>query len=74
MQIILSIVNEIMRNFPLFQVAIKIIDTSQITQEYVIKDLTREAKLLSMLHHPNIVKLYETIQVRYLSLEVRKSD
>ncbi|XP_031784442.1 MAP/microtubule affinity-regulating kinase 3-like isoform X4 [Nasonia vitripennis] len=44
------------------KVAIKIIDTSRITQEYVIKNLTREAKILSMLNHPSIVRLYETIQ------------
>uniref|UniRef100_A0ABD2X1C4 Protein kinase domain-containing protein n=1 Tax=Trichogramma kaykai TaxID=54128 RepID=A0ABD2X1C4_9HYME len=44
------------------KVAVKVIDTNKINQEYVIKNLTREAKLLSMLHHQNIVKLYETIQ------------
>ncbi|XP_008211592.1 serine/threonine-protein kinase MARK2-like isoform X2 [Nasonia vitripennis] len=55
------------------KVAIKIIDTSRITQEYVIKNLTREAKILSMLNHPSIVRLYETIQcgpVYYLVTEL----
>ncbi|XP_023315024.1 serine/threonine-protein kinase MARK1-like [Trichogramma pretiosum] len=54
-------------------VAVKVIDTNKINQEYVIKNLTREAKLLSMLHHQNIVKLYETIQcggVYYLVIEL----
>lgn len=44
------------------KVAIKIIDTSENRQSYVMKNLTREAKILAMLHHPCIVRLYETIQ------------
>lgn len=46
-----------------FQVAIKIIDVGQGKKDYVMKNLTREAKVLSMLQHPNIVRLYETIRV-----------
>lgn len=47
----------------LFQVAIKIIDVEQGKKDYVMKNLTREAKVLSMLQHPSIVRLYETIWV-----------
>jgi len=47
----------------LFQVAIKIIDVEQGKKDYVMKNLTREAKVLSMLQHPSIVRLYETIRV-----------
>ncbi|KAF7385604.1 hypothetical protein HZH68_014034 [Vespula germanica] len=54
-------------------VAVKIIDTQHGRQDYVMKNLTREAKLLSMLQHPSIVRLYETIQygsVYYLVMEL----
>ena len=47
----------------MFQVAIKIIDVEQGKKDYVMKNLTREAKVLSMLQHPSIVRLYETIRV-----------
>lgn len=43
--------------------AIKIIDTDTVREPYVIKNLTREAKLLAKLQHPSIVHLYETIRV-----------
>lgn len=42
--------------------AVKIIDVAQ-GKDYVMKNLTREAKVLSMLQHPSIVRLYETIRV-----------
>ncbi|XP_058792944.1 uncharacterized protein LOC131665217 [Phymastichus coffea] len=54
-------------------VAVKIIDTNKILQKYVLKNLYREAKLLSKLNHPNIIRLYETIQcgaVYYLVTEL----
>ncbi|XP_043277759.1 MAP/microtubule affinity-regulating kinase 3-like [Venturia canescens] len=44
------------------KVAIKIIDTNTVREPYVIKNLTREAKLLAKLQHPSIVYLYETIR------------
>lgn len=47
----------------MFQVAIKIIDVEQGKKDYVMKNLTREAKVMSMLQHPSIVRLYETIRV-----------
>nr|XP_046493020.1 hormonally up-regulated neu tumor-associated kinase homolog [Neodiprion pinetum] len=54
-------------------VAVKVIDTGAIREDYVFKNLTREARLLSKLRHPNIVRLYETIQcgsVYYLVIEL----
>ncbi|KAJ9589568.1 hypothetical protein L9F63_017223, partial [Diploptera punctata] len=43
-------------------VAVKIIDTSQIKEEYVARNLEREARILARLSHPNIVFLYETMR------------
>jgi len=57
----------------LFQVAIKIIDIEQGKKDYVMKNLTREAKVLSMLRHPNIVRLYETIRVSEKYFRVQSS-
>lgn len=48
--------------FP-FQVALKIIDTDVIKDEYALKNLEREAKMLSGVSHPCIVYLYETLRV-----------
>ncbi|XP_012285271.1 MAP/microtubule affinity-regulating kinase 3 [Orussus abietinus] len=55
------------------EVAIKVIDAGTIRKSYVVKNIAREAKLLSVLHHPGIVRLYETIQcgsVYYLVTEL----
>ncbi|XP_070165896.1 MAP/microtubule affinity-regulating kinase 3-like [Polyergus mexicanus] len=55
------------------KVAIKIIDVEQGKKDYAMKNLTREAKVLSMLQHPSIVRLYETIRcgsVYYLVTEL----
>ncbi|XP_069683256.1 serine/threonine-protein kinase MARK1-like [Periplaneta americana] len=46
----------------LFQVAVKIIDTSKVTEEYVVRNLEREARVLSRLSHPSIQCLFETMQ------------
>lgn len=45
------------------QVAIKVMDTSQIKEEYVVRNLEREARIMSNLSHPCIAALYETLQV-----------
>lgn len=47
----------------LLQVAVKIMDVTQIREDYVIKNLYREAKILSKLKHPCIVSLFQTMQV-----------
>lgn len=46
--------------------AIKIIETEQIKEEYVRKNLLREAQLMRRLRHPNIVRLYETMKTQQL--------
>lgn len=46
-----------------FQVAVKIINVSEITDHYVKKNLKREASIMSKISHPNIVYLFETIEV-----------
>ena len=50
----------------LFQVAIKVIDTRKIKEEYVRQNLHREAKIMAQLRHPNIIRLYETLKVSYV--------
>lgn len=47
----------------LFQVAIKVIDIREIKEKYVVKNLHREARIMSALNHPCIVTLFQTIQV-----------
>ena len=45
------------------QVAIKIIDTRKMKDEYQRANLHREARVMAILRHPNIVRLYETLKV-----------
>ena len=47
------------------QVAVKIIDMNNIKDDYVRRNLFREARLLRRLSHPNIIKLFETIKVTF---------
>lgn len=49
------------------QVAVKIIDMNNIKDDYVRRNLFREARLLRRLSHPNIIKLFETIKVIFKS-------
>ncbi|PIK37722.1 putative serine/threonine-protein kinase Nek5-like isoform X3 [Apostichopus japonicus] len=44
------------------KVAVKIIDRRKLKEEYMQKNLYREAKVMSKLRHPNIARLYETIK------------
>ena len=47
----------------MLQVAMKIIDKKKAQQDpYVAKNFRREAKLLQMVRHPNIVQLFEVIE------------
>ena len=46
--------------------AIKIIETDKIKEEYVKKNLLREAQLMRRLRHPNIIRLYETMKTNTL--------
>ncbi|XP_072395640.1 uncharacterized protein [Diabrotica undecimpunctata] len=56
------------------KVAIKIIDINNIKEEYVLKNLYREAKIIAKLNHPCIVSVFETMQrsdnVYYLVTEL----
>lgn len=45
------------------QVAIKVIDTRKIKEDYVKQNLHREARILGQLRHPNIIRLFETLKV-----------
>lgn len=56
------------------QVAIKVIDTRKIKEDYVRQNLHREAKIMSQLRHPNIVRLYETLKVRFLNLKSKSTN
>ena len=47
----------------IFQVAIKIMDTRKIKEEYTRNNLHREARILGQIRHPNIIRLYETLKV-----------
>ena len=45
------------------QVAVKVIDKKKTLQDaYVFKNFRREAKLLQMVHHPNILQLLEVVE------------
>lgn len=50
----------------MFQVAIKIMDINELKEDYVIRNLYREAKILSKLAHPSIATLFQTMQVSYI--------
>ncbi|KJE90477.1 hypothetical protein CAOG_08549 [Capsaspora owczarzaki ATCC 30864] len=44
------------------KVAIKVIEKRDITDPYVIKNLYREAQIMSRLRHPHVIELFETIE------------
>uniref|UniRef100_T1J935 Protein kinase domain-containing protein n=1 Tax=Strigamia maritima TaxID=126957 RepID=T1J935_STRMM len=48
------------------KVAIKIIDKAQITEDYVRRNLGREARIMARLRHPHIAALYEAIETGHL--------
>lgn len=62
--------NNWLTNFFLLQVAVKIMDVTQIKENYVVKNLYREAKILSKLKHPCIVSLFQTMQVIIVLFEL----
>jgi MAP/microtubule affinity-regulating kinase len=45
------------------KVAIKVIDKTQLDEKKLGK-LYREVRIMKMLHHPNIVKLYEVVETK----------
>ncbi|CAH1775907.1 unnamed protein product [Owenia fusiformis] len=48
------------------KVAIKIIDTRKIKEDYVKTNLHREARIMAQLRHPNIIRLFETLKATTL--------
>ena len=58
--------------FPLFQVAIKIIDKTQLDEDN-LKKMFREIQIMKILRHPHIIRLYEvshSVYKFYLSQNV----
>ncbi|XP_054713700.1 hormonally up-regulated neu tumor-associated kinase-like [Uloborus diversus] len=57
------------------KVAMKIINRNDVKDEYVARNLHREARILAKLRHPNIIQLYESMTTKdlyCLSLELIK--
>ncbi|KAJ2994948.1 Map microtubule affinity-regulating kinase [Globomyces sp. JEL0801] len=55
------------------KVAIKVIDKSKLPDEYSLKNVHREAQILRILDHPNIIKLFEVMETKknlFLVLEL----
>ncbi|XP_076274726.1 uncharacterized protein LOC143205359 isoform X1 [Rhynchophorus ferrugineus] len=67
-------VEEAVHNVLNVRVAVKIMDVNEIKEDYVVKHLYREAKLMAKLNHPCIAALYQTMQrsdnVYYLVTEL----
>ncbi|KAJ3116515.1 MAP microtubule affinity-regulating kinase 1 [Phlyctochytrium bullatum] len=54
------------------KVAIKVIDKESLPDEYSLKNIHREAQIMRLLDHPNIIQLYEVMETKkelYLVLE-----
>jgi MAP/microtubule affinity-regulating kinase len=55
------------------KVAVKIIDKEKLPDAYAVKHMHREALIMKLLDHPNIVQLYEVIETKkeiYLVMEL----
>ncbi|XP_030745729.1 SNF1-related protein kinase catalytic subunit alpha KIN11-like isoform X2 [Sitophilus oryzae] len=67
-------VEEAVHNILNVKVAVKIMNVKEIKEDYVIRNLYREAKLMAKLNHPCIAALYQTMQrpdnVYYLVTEM----
>ena len=58
-----SQVNILVSVFFLLQVAVKVIDKRKAREDpYVAKNMRREAKLMMMVNHPNVLKLLEVVE------------
>ncbi|XP_044264957.1 serine/threonine protein kinase OSK1-like isoform X1 [Tribolium madens] len=56
-------VEEAVHNVLNVKVAVKIIDVREIKEKYVVKNLHREARIMSTLNHPCIASLFQTMQL-----------
>ncbi|XP_008195774.1 uncharacterized protein LOC661848 isoform X1 [Tribolium castaneum] len=56
-------VEEAVHNVLNVKVAVKIIDIREIKEKYVVKNLHREARIMSTLNHPCIASLFQTMQL-----------
>lgn len=68
-----AIVEEAVHSVLNMKVAIKIMDINELKEDYVIRNLYREAKILSKLAHPSIATLFQTMQygnMYYLVMEL----
>jgi 5'-AMP-activated protein kinase, catalytic alpha subunit len=66
-------VMEAVHNVLNVRVALKIINTKDIRDRYLRKNLRREARILAKVSHPGVVCLYETMETEtnyYLALEI----
>ncbi|KAI8829753.1 kinase-like domain-containing protein [Chytridium lagenaria] len=46
------------------KVALKVIDKERLPDEYSLKNIHREAQIMRMLDHPNIIQLYEVMETK----------
>jgi serine/threonine protein kinase len=47
-------------------VAVKIIDKTKITEDYVWRNLHREGELMKRLRHPHVIRLFEIVETERL--------
>lgn len=52
-------------NLVFLQVSVKTLDLLK-CNAYVLKNLKREAAILNQLNHPHILRLFETLRVRFV--------
>ncbi|OAJ39604.1 hypothetical protein BDEG_23435 [Batrachochytrium dendrobatidis JEL423] len=59
------------------KVAVKIIDKARLPDEYSLKNIHREAQIMRMIDHPNVIQLFEVMETKknlFLVLEYATGD